>query len=72
MLCLRSASVILFEKSDDAREEAAYSPFNTFTSSPCTNSLPQTTWPVVSALSWPSMPETVPPDHPTANVQGGS
>src|SRR5262249_45657326 len=43
------------------REGAAYNPFKIFTNSPCTNSLPQTTWPVVSALSWPSMPETVPP-----------
>ena len=42
---------------------AAYFPsgFRIFTSSACTNSLPQITLPVFSGSSSPSMPETVPP-----------
>ena len=38
-----------------------YSGFRIFTSSACTNSLPQTTCPVFSGSSSPSMPETMPP-----------
>jgi hypothetical protein len=46
----------------NGRSEDYYpSPFNTFTNSPCTNSFPHTTSPVVSALSCPSIPVTIPP-----------
>jgi hypothetical protein len=44
-------------------EPSPYFPsgFSIFTSSPCTNSLPQITCPVFSGSSLPSMPEMVPP-----------
>jgi hypothetical protein len=56
---------------------ASYFPsgFSIFTSSRCTNSLPQTTCPVLSGSSSPAMPETTPPASrimiwPAATSQG--
>ena len=43
------------------RTARCHSGFRIFSSSACTNSLPQTTWPVFSASSLPVMPETMPP-----------
>ena len=43
------------------KRRAGYSGLRIFTSSCWMVSLPQTTWPVSSALSWPSMPLTMPP-----------